>query len=201
MGYGYLLDFDPGVGVDSQTWGLRWVGKFKFGAEDLNKFDYTLEWANQSDYQDSSNFSGDYYHLKGVFNFSGFFAGLGYELLGSDSGNAAVQTPLATLHAHNGWADRFLVTPNDGLEDGYLTAGYGKGMWKLWGVWHDFDRDSGSGPTYGDEFDLAFTLKPWKRWTFGFKYADYSSDAPVPVPDVLSSRDAKKWWLWTDFAL
>ena len=201
VGYGYLLDFDMSTGFrDSQTWGLRWAGKWQFDAEKQNNFDYAIEWAKQSDYQDSSNFSADYYHLNGVFNFSGFFAGAGYEVLGSDGGNTAMQTPLATLHAFNGWADRFLVIPNDGLNDGYVTLGYGRGIWKLWGVFHDFEHDHGSG-SYGDEFDMAFTLKPWKRWTFGFKYADYTSDAPVPIPGVLSSRDTKKWWLWTDFTL
>ncbi|TDJ32866.1 MAG: hypothetical protein E2O56_04535 [Gammaproteobacteria bacterium] len=200
VGYGYLLDYSNSALLDSQTWGLRWVGKWQFGREKQNRFDYTIELANQSDYADSSNFSADYSHLKGVFNFSGFFAGLGYEVLGSDNGNASLQTPLATLHAFNGWADRFLVNPADGLNDSYFTLGYGKGMWKLWGVWHDFDRDHGSG-SYGNEFDIALTIKPWKRWTFGTKYADYNSDALFPIPGVLSSRGAKKWWLWAGFAL
>ena len=31
----------------------------------------------------------------------------------------ALQTPLATLHKFNGWADLFLTTPNAGLEDAY----------------------------------------------------------------------------------
>jgi hypothetical protein len=32
-------------------------------------------------------------------------------------------TPLATLHKFNGWADKFLVTPLEGLSDLYFTAG------------------------------------------------------------------------------
>ena len=46
----------------------------------------------------------------------------GYELLGSDDGKVAFNTPLATKHKFNGWADKFLGTPKEGLEDVYLTA-------------------------------------------------------------------------------
>ena len=45
-------------------------------------------------------------------------------MLGSDGGNYGVMTPLATLHAHNGFADRFLVTPDQGLEDLFVSLGY-----------------------------------------------------------------------------
>ena len=31
-------------------------------------------------------------------------------------------TPLATLHKFQGWADKFLTTPANGLEDLYATA-------------------------------------------------------------------------------
>ena len=43
-------------------------------------------------------------------------------MLGGDngSGNRAFQTPLATKHAFQGWADQFLTTPADGIEDAYL---------------------------------------------------------------------------------
>src|SRR3546814_7821694 len=47
----------------------------------------------------------------------------GYELLGSDggatgiAGGFAFQTPFATLHKFNGWADKFLTTPGTGIQD------------------------------------------------------------------------------------
>ena len=40
----------------------------------------------------------------------------GWELLGGN-GVYGISTPYATLYAFNGWADRFLVTPLDGLDD------------------------------------------------------------------------------------
>ena len=53
----------------------------------------------------------------------------GYEVLGADNGVAltSFQTPLATLHKFQGWADKFLVTPPNGLRDAYGSIGYG---WK-----------------------------------------------------------------------
>ena len=35
-----------------------------------------------------------------------------------------MQTPLATLHKFDGWADLFLTTPNKGLQDLYAGAAY-----------------------------------------------------------------------------
>ncbi|EIL96107.1 putative lipoprotein, partial [Rhodanobacter thiooxydans LCS2] len=50
---------------------------------------------------------------------SGITAKLGWEHLGGN-GRHALQTPLATLHAFNGWDDQFGVTPAGGLEDRYV---------------------------------------------------------------------------------
>ena len=58
-----------------------------------------------------------------------------------------MQTPLATLHKFNGWADLFLTTPNTGLQDLYLGAAYKfDGVKLLPGLnaavtWHKFDSD------------------------------------------------------------
>src|SRR3546814_19210362 len=54
----------------------------------------------------------------------------GYELLGSDggatgiAGGFAFQTPFATLHKFNGWADKFLTTPGTGIQDYYAGVAY-----------------------------------------------------------------------------
>ena len=48
---------------------------------------------------------------------------LGYEELGSNAGLYGLQTPLATLHAFNGWADKFLVTPVDIPDVAAFTLG------------------------------------------------------------------------------
>ena len=70
---------------------------------------------------------------------------LATRVLGSDDGNFAFRTPLATLHKFNGFADVFLVTPNDGLEDIYVYYGFAfPKEWKLKGkmVYHFFNTES-----------------------------------------------------------
>ena len=68
-------------------------------------------------------YSTEYWHLDagavvGIYDF-----GVGWEVLGGDDStvlNEAFQTPLATLHAFQGWADVFLSTPAAGIDDKYL---------------------------------------------------------------------------------
>ena len=45
----------------------------------------------------------------------------------------------------NGWADKFLATPNAGLDDRYATVKFALGKWNLNGVLHDFAAESGAG--------------------------------------------------------
>ena len=73
-------------------------------------------------------------------------------------GTVSVQTPLATLHAFDGWADKFLTTPKDGIDDAYVSVGK-----KLYGVellasYHDFSSDNLS-YDYGTELDLSVGKK------------------------------------------
>ena len=86
----------------------------------------------------------------------------GYEVLGADTGVAltSFQTPLATLHKFNGWADKFLVTPPNGLRDLYALVGLyqarlaGFDSVGLTATYHDYDSDRLS-LNYGDEWDAA----------------------------------------------
>ena len=108
----------------------------------------------------------------------------------------ALQTPLATLHAFNGWDDQFGVTPVKGLEDRYLSAGgkFGRGKYdsKLaWAVaWHDYRSDMGS-VRYGREWNasLGFPLPGGLNGLV--KLADYRANA--------FSRDNTKLWLQVEW--
>ena len=72
-------------------------------------------------------------------------------------------TPLATLHAFQGWADAFLTTPRDGIRDLYLGAVFSTPPWPgqspatLTAVLHDFTDDDG-GVRFGTEFDASARL-------------------------------------------
>ena len=92
--FGYLLDYDETSATDSSTYGLRYKGT-------VDNFLYTLELAKQSDYADNTtSFSANYMFAELGYTFDkNFKAFVAYESLGSDSGTAAFQTPLATKHA------------------------------------------------------------------------------------------------------
>jgi len=172
-GYAYLLDFDPGDGLDSQTYGIRYKGEIE-SSENLTWL-YTAEYAHQSDYSESGDFDADYGLVEAGVKINKTTFKIGYEHLGSDNGNAAFQTPLATLHAFNGWADKFLNTPDTGLEDVYIQASTWVAGVKLIATYHDFTEDQGSSH-FGNEIDLVAVKKFGKYYKVGAKYAYYDAD-------------------------
>ena len=114
------------------------------------------------------------------------------EVLGSDEGTYGFQTPLATKHAYNGWADKFLGTPADGLEDMYLKFVAKAAGMKFVAVYHDYTGEN-SGDDFGSEVNLL-AVKPFaKKYTIGLKYAAYTA------PDnttLIATTDTDKIWLW-----
>jgi hypothetical protein len=69
----------------------------------------------------------------------------------ADRSGRALRTPLATLHAFNGWADQFGTTPDAGLDDRYLQAAATPGRWTLGVRAHRFRVANGR----------ADVTKPW----------------------------------------
>ncbi|MDH4071769.1 MAG: alginate export family protein [Gammaproteobacteria bacterium] len=184
-GYAYLIDNEDSPGASTDTFGVRVSGGIKSGD---NKFDLLGEYAIQSDAANNpASFDADYFRLQGIWNAGQFSAGAGYEVLGSDNG-VGFSTPLATLHAFNGWADQFLATPGDGLEDLYIRFGMKPGKWDILAVYHDFSADA-SGTDYGSEIDLSAGYKLTDRYSLLLKAAMYSAGDPSgPV-------DTTKFWL------
>jgi hypothetical protein len=179
--YGLFIDLNdiPVFGLSSQTIGVRFDGKQKLGDSDVTML-YEAEIATQSDYKDSPlNYSAQYYHVSAGLSTAGLTGKIGYEVLGSDGGATAFQTPLATLHKFNGWADIFLSTPAGGLEDLYGSISYKvggdsalKGL-KFDATYHDFNADIGG--NYGSEIDLQVTKKFGKNYYTAIKFADYNA--------------------------
>ena len=173
-GYGYFADMEDAPALSNQTLGVRFTGK-----RALNNnmaLLYTAEFAQQSDYSDGmSVIDAEYIHGILGLGVKKVSVQVGYELLGSNEGMFGFFTPLATLHAHNGWADMFLGTPSEGLEDTYLNVTGKVAGLKLVGVYHDFSSDFG-GMDYGSEIDLMVAKKFGKHYSGMIKFADYSSD-------------------------
>lgn len=186
VGYGYLLDFTDLATSSTQTYGLRLKGSAPLGGV---KVLYTAEYATQRDYRDNPrNFDLNYYLVEGGIGLSNAEFKLGYEVLGSN-GTVAFQTPLATLHAMNGWADQFLATPAAGLKDAYLSAATTVWGTRLEAIYHDFRADDSS-TRYGTEWDLQAVKAIDKTYAVGAKYARYDAKN--------FSVDTDKFWLWAE---
>lgn len=201
VGYGYFIDFEPGqpfaTTASNKTLGLRFDGATTAAGR---KWLYTAEYAKQSDYADGSG-TVDADYLSAVFgvDLAGVQLKLGYELLSGD-GTYALQTPFATLHAHNGWADKFLVTPTDGLVDTTASIGGSVAGVNLLAVYHDYTSDN-LDYAYGKELNLLAAWKLTKQLTLLAKYADYRGDdnGTNLARNSLLARDITKTWLQADY--
>ncbi|MFV0644065.1 MAG: hypothetical protein ACK5NN_06120 [Sphingomonadaceae bacterium] len=191
-GFAYLLDYDSRIVFSSQTWGLSVNAALPLGD---GKVKLAASYARQSDYKANPvNYAADYFAGSLGVDVRGLSLSAGYEELGSDGGVAAFQTPLATLHAFNGWADMFLTTPAAGLRDTYIGASYALPVRTVSGLkasitWHRFESDFG-GMKYGKEWDasLGFSLGPVGLLA---KYARYDADA--------FATDTEKFWLQAEY--
>lgn len=194
--YDYVLDFDNAAVASTGTYGARLTGVGK--ASEKLAYTYTAEWARQSDNgRNPKNFSVDYTAVSGGLARGPLSASLAFERLGSGNG-VVFQTPLATLHAFQGWADVFLTTPNDGIDDTYAGLGWTlspggriKSV-KLTAVYHDY-RAARGGARYGSEWDAGMTVALDKRWSAGAKVAMFDGRQPAMA-------DRTKVWVNLDYS-
>lgn len=205
--YDYMIGYGTGAFTTtnalggSDTYGIALTGDV--AVSDALKLNYRAEYAKQSDatmensgYNNSgSTLDADYMNFELGANMSGFLVGAQYEVLsGAEGSDTTFQTPLATLHAHNGWADMFLATPAGGLEDMSFTLGYtSKDLGLLKAIYHDYQADTGAVGDYGTELDVIYTraIPGVNGLTGMLKYADYSADN--------FSVDTEKFWAMLDY--
>jgi len=190
-GFAYLLKFNDAASLSSQTLGLRLTGQQEFGG-DMN-FSYAAELANQQDYKNNTNnYDEGYYLLEGGLDWSTFGFKLGYEVLeGSGTPLHSFQTPLATLHKFNGWADQFLLTPGGGLKDLYIQGSAKALGGKLSLVYHNFSAQTG-GSDYGNELDFVASWAIMENYSVLAKFALFEVDSNSPIS---VHTDISKFWL------
>lgn len=195
--FAYLLDYDPAEQVgplalgnaDTQTYGLRAGTLLMLSPK--SSLTLTASFARQSGWQDNPvSYAATYFAAEAGLALGPLGFTAGYEGLGADNGRA-VQTPTATLHKFNGWADLFLTTPAGGLQDWYGGASIKFPKVKaLPGLnaavtYHRFDSDVGS-LHYGDEWDASLGFKLGRVGVLA-KFADYDADA--------FGGDTRKLWV------
>ena len=182
--YAYLLDLEDSSLSSNQTIGVRINGRKDLS--DRFAARYTVEYAHQKNYADNPNrYNADYFLLEGALTAASITGKLGYEVLQGDPVQA-FQTPLATLHAFQGWTDKFLATPADGIEDLYVSVGTKVHGASVSLAYHRFSRELG-GPDYGSEWNLVFKKPFADRYSLVLKYADYDARS--------HGTDTQKFWV------
>jgi len=194
IGYGYWLDYTERENYEksSQSYGLRMTNFQKpgdtFKISDNYGLVYTAEWSYQQDYgHGATSYQANRYNVMGGFTAYNFTFQGAMEQLDGKGLNKTFDTPLGTNHAFQGWADLFLVTPNDGIRDvfGTVYTTLDRGNVILTGVYHDFTDDTGQ-IHYGKEWDFSAIKKFGKHYSVLAKYAYYDADQ--------FSTDTQKIW-------
>jgi hypothetical protein len=187
-GYGYYVENEDLPLTSNRIVGARIAGGHALDAS--WKLLYTLEYAQQDDWRDgAAAIDADY----ALFEFGaahGAYTGkFSHEVLGGD-GLYAFQTPFATLHAFNGWADKFSTTPVNGLVDDFVTFAGPIGKLQWMASLHQYSADHGD-LDYGTEFDASLSYAFAQRFTALAKVAHYDADQ--------FARDTDKFWLSLEY--
>lgn len=181
-GFSYIIDYDEAFAFanSSQTYGGRVSGSIPLSK--AVKLNVLASYARQMDIgRNPVNYEADFVVGELGLAYQGFTLTGGYEKLGADkAAGKSFQTPLATLHKFNGWADLFLTTPGNGLEDYYVTLA--KVFPKVKAVqglnanvtYHEFRSDVGN-VKFGTEWDASLGFKT-KKVGWLVKYANYNAD-------------------------
>ena len=164
--YAYLLDFSNAPSLSTATFGARLTGARPLGGG--LSVTYEAEYARQGDYgSNPSSYDVDYVAASLGLRRGPSSASVGLERLSGD-GVHAFQTPLASLHPFQGWADVFLTTPAGGVRDLNLRAsttvnvGHPAHALRILAAAHDFTSDDGD-VRYGREANLSLQIPIIRR--------------------------------------
>ncbi|MDP5070469.1 MAG: alginate export family protein [Congregibacter sp.] len=184
LGFAYRLDVDAQsdfnaartVNNSSDTVGLAYRGEFS-GLKLLARVaTQTASGGSELDYR------APYYVVELEAPLGDIRLGAAYEVLGAGNG-VGFGTPLANGNRYQGWADKFLATPEDGLRDAWISLDGKLGPLALTARYHDFSAESSS-VRFGTEVDLqaGWVINGWLTATA--KVAVFESDAPGLYTDT-----------------
>ena len=198
--FGYWLDFDrnqpfPATvtnNLSSSTYGAYYAGAWQ--ASEMVKLNLTGSYAHQQDDgQSTLDYDADYWLVEGGAAIKHFGIRAGYEVLGGNTraNTTGFQTPLATLHIFQGWADKFTNTPQQGVEDFYVGASANFDGLVMQLVYHDFQAEAVN-QDFGTEWDASVAYKFAKRFEATLKYANYDAARDATGPQA---SDTTKTWV------
>lgn len=126
-----------------------------------------------------------------------------HEKLASNDGKYAFQTPLGTNHLFQGWADQFLATPRQGIEDTFVTVAGSIGKAKLQAEYHVFKSDekyqslNGKfGDKYGTELDLSVMYPFTDKISGKLEYAKFNESDVYGTTLQNAARKGDKEVVW-----
>ena len=187
--FAYDMDFKEAPQQSNQTLGVDYqqsgtVATTSTGA--AVNYQFAVAVATQQDTADHPNsYRASYFNSDLQLTYQSYLLGAGYEKLGTDQG-VGFTTPLATLHKFQGFADKFLLTPANGVTDLQLKAGYIQPLWDLQLQYHWLDAAKGS-IDYGNELNLTMQYKLSPQYGLLIKAARYDAKHYL--------TDTSKYWL------
>lgn len=209
QGFVYALDFGDSAINSSITKGVKASGKSWLG---LYQVAYNATYAVQSDYRgNTAPFDLAYVGADLAGTFDIYTLKVGYESLEGD-GVRGFTTPLATVHAFQGWSDAFVSAGGnksfaDGIEDKNLSFNAKPRFKKTYLFnsdilvrYHDFD-DQRTGADLGHEWDVQVTAAITPKLSIQLKYADFQREATVPAGMLAPPPSRAKAWLTLEYKL
>ncbi|WP_421736421.1 alginate export family protein [Caulobacter sp.] len=209
QGFVYALDFGNSAVNSSITKGVKASGKTWVN---LFQLAYNATYAQQTDYRHNTpSFDLAYWGGDVAATFDIYTVKAAYESLEGD-GTRGFTTPLATVHAFQGWSDAF-VSPGgnksfvDGIEDANLTFNakprFKRTYWFNTDVllrYHDFN-DQKTGADLGREWDVQLTAAINPKLSIQFKYADFKRETTVPLGTATPPPSRTKGWITLEYKL
>lgn len=154
----------------------------------ISNFVYDVSYASQKDYKDSTEAAvpdASYIDVQLGYKFGPITVKAEQETL-----QKGFKTPLATLHAFNGWADRFLTTPTNGLVDTNLKLTSKLADFSFVLAAHDFQSHVAD-QKFGQEVDFSVSRPLTSKLTGVLKFASFNADGTVAG----YTNDTTKIWL------
>lgn len=212
--YGYFSGFDDlgfgkaWLGSDATNQSNRTLGLRLDGAHKVNdswKLLYTAEYAKQQDFSGGdSRIDAHYYKLGAGAGFGNFTLRADQELLSSNDSQYAFQTPFGTNHLFQGWTDKFLSTPKQGIRDTFVSGTYKYGDFGFYADYHWINADEsfnkvggGTGNEYGTEWNASASYQYSKQVATKVEYGRFSEQDQYAAGRI---KDTEKVWLTASYS-